>query len=60
MNPSSVEKAERERLRYYGLINDCHSDRDGECDWKKCPQLRDNEPEKSGRHCPLDKEIDLG
>jgi hypothetical protein len=32
----------------------CHADRDGECHWKKCPQLKDGEPEKSGRHCPLD------
>ena len=32
----------------------CHANRDGECDHKNCPQLRDGEPEKSGRHCPLD------
>lgn len=41
-------------LRYYGIINDCHAQRDGDCDWPKCPQLRDGEPQKSGRHCPLD------
>ncbi len=34
--------------------NRCHADRDGECDWVLCPQLQDNEPHKSGRHCPLD------
>ena len=33
----------------------CHADRDGECDWPLCPQLRDNEPKMTGRHCPLDK-----
>lgn len=33
----------------------CRSHADGDCFWKDCPQLRDNEPEKSGRHCPLDK-----
>lgn len=34
----------------------CHADRDGECKWRRCPQLRDGEPEKSGRHCPIDVE----
>lgn len=33
---------------------ECHANRDGECDWEHCPQLRDGEPLKSGRHCPLD------
>lgn len=33
----------------------CHADSDGACDWKECPQLRDGEPGKSGRHCPLDE-----
>lgn len=32
----------------------CHADQDGECSWRRCPQLRDNEPYQSGRHCPLD------
>lgn len=32
----------------------CHADGDGECDWEDCPQLRDGEPRKSGRHCPYD------
>ena len=32
----------------------CHGGRDGECIWQKCPQLRDNEPNATGRHCPLD------
>lgn len=35
----------------------CHGGRDGDCFWKHCPQLRDNEPEQSGRHCPLDNVI---
>jgi hypothetical protein len=34
----------------------CHADDDGYCDWAKCPQLRDAEPSKTGRHCPLDVE----
>jgi len=33
----------------------CMSDDDGFCDWPKCPQIRDGEPAKSGRHCPRDK-----
>ena len=32
----------------------CQADDDGYCEWKECPQLRDDEPEKTGRHCPLD------
>lgn len=32
----------------------CHADSDGDCEWAKCPQLRDGEPKKTGRHCPLD------
>ena len=39
---------------YYGLDGDCRSGGDGDCIWKHCPQLRDGEPKKSGRHCPLD------
>lgn len=35
----------------------CHSGRDGECDWILCPQIRDNEPEQGGRHCPLDRHL---
>lgn len=32
----------------------CHADRDGDCCHANCPQLRDNEPHTTGRHCPLD------
>lgn len=32
----------------------CAAGQDGECGHEQCPQLRDNEPNKSGRHCPLD------
>ncbi len=31
----------------------CHSDRDGECSWEGCPQLKDNEPYTTGRSCTL-------
>ena len=30
----------------------CHSDDDGYCEWKNCPQLRDGEPKATGRSCP--------
>lgn len=36
----------------------CHAGSDGECNWKSCPQLRDDEPGRSGRHCPLDNRED--
>lgn len=36
----------------------CHSNCDGDCEWKFCPQLRDGEPHKSGRHCPNDRRGD--
>ncbi len=35
-------------------MDHCHAGRDGECNWKACPQIRDNEPTATGRHCPLD------
>jgi hypothetical protein len=37
----------------------CHSNCDGDCTWKFCPQIRDDEPTKSGRHCPNDKRHEL-
>lgn len=35
-------------------LTSCSAHRDGECYHKRCPQLMDNEPHRSGRHCPLD------
>jgi hypothetical protein len=32
----------------------CHAHKDGDCAWQHCPQLRDDEPKATGRHCPLD------
>lgn len=32
----------------------CHAAQDGDCAWKGCLQIRDGEPEATGRHCPLD------
>jgi hypothetical protein len=36
-----------------GLSGRCQADRDGDCSWCGCPQLRDGEPKKTGRCCPL-------
>jgi hypothetical protein len=33
----------------------CHAGKDGDCNWQFCPQEKDGEPAKSGRHCPLDR-----
>ena len=32
----------------------CAAGRDGDCFHPQCPQHRDGEPVKSGRHCPID------
>jgi hypothetical protein len=32
----------------------CRADDDGMCVWQDCPQLRDAEPARTGRHCPWD------
>ena len=37
-------------------LTGCAAGHDGECASPLCPQLRDGEPRRSGRHCPLDKE----
>jgi hypothetical protein len=39
-------------------VTRCHADDDGCCDWPKCPQVRDDEPSASGRHCPLDADME--
>jgi hypothetical protein len=35
-------------------LKGCAAARDGDCSHSECPQLRDNEPHATGRHCPLD------
>lgn len=35
-------------------LTHCASGQDGDCIHPDCPQLRDGEPVKSGRHCPID------
>jgi hypothetical protein len=41
-------------VQKYKEEQDCHSQKDGDCNWNFCPQNKDGEPEKTGRHCPLD------
>lgn len=36
----------------------CHASQDGDCSWKDCPQIRDAEPENTGRPCPLIQDED--
>ena len=31
----------------------CHAEDDGSCEWCGCQQVRDGEPERSGRTCPM-------
>ena len=43
--------------------NTCRGTRDGDCQHEPgfiCPQLRDNEPYATGRHCPLDIDTEEG
>lgn len=49
-------RAEGERAK---TLNHCAAARDGDCIHALCPQLRDGEPHKTGRHCPLDASEDL-
>jgi hypothetical protein len=32
----------------------CRGDDEGQCAWRRCPQIRDGEPSATGRHCPYD------
>ena len=36
------------------VFGHCRSGKDGDCFWEHCPQVRDGESYKSGRHCPHD------
>lgn len=52
--PSEVKLVETALDRRLGTTA-CHATYDdGYCCWIGCPQIRDGEPKKTGRHCPLD------
>ena len=55
--PSGNENEVKSDERYEDKER-CHADSDGDCIAATCPQLRDNEPTASGRHCPLDTWVD--
>ena len=37
-------------------LTGCAAGRDGDCYSDRCPQLRDGEPDATGRYCPLAKD----
>lgn len=39
-------------------LTSCAADDDGDCNHHECPQIRDGEPKRTGRHCPLDRRGD--
>jgi hypothetical protein len=41
------------------ILSNCMAGEDGDCFHTSCPQMADGEPERSGRHCPLDKQAKL-
>lgn len=48
------EALEREKIEATQPITRCQASRgDGECNDRRCPQIRDGEPEKTERDCPL-------
>lgn len=44
--------AEEMSLAEVRMVRFCRAHSDGDCIADDCPQLRDNEPRTSGRHCP--------
>ncbi len=38
---------------YHNKLNYCQSGSDGECNHPGCPQIKDHEPHRTGRSCPL-------
>ena len=39
-------------------LTHCAAGSDGDCTHPQCPQIRDGEPKKTGRHCPIDNRED--
>jgi hypothetical protein len=52
-NLDRLEKLTEERKQLEKQLTSCQADSDGECNHPLCPQIRDGEPEKTGRSCPL-------
>lgn len=46
-------KAGKEMAGATQPLTRCQSNSDGECDHHDCPQIKDGEPQATGRSCPL-------
>lgn len=53
--PAPIESGAVDAPLFLLISGGCHSGLDGECSWEECPQIRDGEPNATGRHCPLDR-----
>lgn len=51
---AEIDRLLRRDARDAADVSYCRAARDGECNWRHCPQARDGEPVATGRHCPLD------
>lgn len=51
--PDFLRRSEKEIIDE--ALMRCAADRDGDCSHPNCPQVRDEEPLSSGRHCPIDR-----
>jgi len=54
-DPADIFFGEAERVEP-AAAKACHATPDGDCWHKDCPQIRDDEPAKTGRNCPLASE----
>ena len=52
---AAARKKEAEDAAIRVPLERCAANIDGDCCHSQCPQIRDNEPETTGRHCPLDR-----
>jgi hypothetical protein len=55
-----MELCEADSQKERRPLTGCAAARDGDCTHPDCPQLRDNEPRATGRHCPLDSQKGSG
>jgi hypothetical protein len=52
----AVDEKRKEAVQWIARqpLTHCAAAMDGDCSHAQCPQRRDGEPDKTGRHCPLD------
>lgn len=51
--PKKKRKIRSHSMKVVLPLSRCQAARDGDCIHEQCPQLRDGEPAKTGRSCPL-------